>query len=110
MNTLTHPMPITKSSLEIQLRQHGVTQATPGAAASSSSGSRRLTGLSEQKKHADVIGVQSPERATLIAPTYRLKFGSSFDLTNGWGLAAPLVRRQCWEQIKRESSLAIIFR
>ena len=71
------------------------TQTGAGAGASSSSGNGGLAGLIEKEERADVTEVYSPERVTLMAPTYGLEPGSSFDFTNGWDLSKPQERRRC---------------
>lgn len=88
----------------------GATQATSGATGSGSSGGGigGLTGLDGSGKDADVTELYSPERVTLMAPTYGLEPASAFDLTIGWDLSQSEVRKKCWRQMKRENPRVII--
>ena len=56
----------------------------------------------------DITEVYSPERVAKVAQRFGLRAGSSFDLTNGWGLNFEEQRRKAWTKIEEESPYLLV--
>ena len=56
----------------------------------------------------DLTEVYSPVRVAAVASKFRLRGGTSFDLTNGWNLSDPKQRAAAWKRIRDEDPYCII--
>ena len=56
----------------------------------------------------DITEVYSLERVAKVAAKFRLRAGSSFDLTNGWDFNIAEHRRKAWSKIKDESPYLLV--
>ena len=56
----------------------------------------------------DITEVYSPERVSNVARKFRLRAGSSIDLTNGWDSNIEEHRRKAWSKVKKEAPYLLV--